>query len=152
MTKQPDPAFLALVDTHEETLLRASRLLTGDWDLADELLRDTLSWALVSWKSLARNGLGPLRTRQRLVAAYLISQPPDEPGESATDDAEPERSDPTQPLLAALARLDPVDRATVVAQYYLGLSAAEIGEILGREEADVADAAVEALRELGWPG
>ena len=158
MTRQPDPDFLALVDTHQETLLRAGCLLTGDWDRAEDLLRDTLSWALGSWDTLRGHGLGPLRARQRLVAAYLISQPgptddPDDDNGVEDQELDPEEQGVlTRPVLAALARLDPADRAIVVARYYLGLSSAEIAEILGRDAEDVADSAVAALRDVGWPG
>jgi DNA-directed RNA polymerase specialized sigma24 family protein len=71
MAIHPDSAFLALVDAHEETLLRAARLLTGDWEQAEDLLQSTLAWMLSAWQTLGGEPAAPLRLRQRLVAAYL---------------------------------------------------------------------------------
>jgi DNA-directed RNA polymerase specialized sigma24 family protein len=167
MAIHPNPGFLALVDAHEETMLRAARLLTGDWERAEELLQNTLAWALSKWDTLGTEPAAPLRVRQRLVANYL-----DDLGPADADDAEAEDLDdpfdedeelddeqefdqyPPVPsprqghLLDSLADLDPEDRAVVVARYYLGLSAAEIGEILGADAEEVATAEAHALATL----
>jgi DNA-directed RNA polymerase specialized sigma24 family protein len=71
MRHPPSPSFLALVRDQEDTLLRAARLLTGDWQDAEDLLRDTLAWALSAWESLGETGTARLRVRQRLVAGFL---------------------------------------------------------------------------------
>jgi DNA-directed RNA polymerase specialized sigma24 family protein len=156
MGRHPDSAFLALVDAHEEMLLRAARLLTGDWDRAEDLLQDTLAWALAAWDTLSREPATPLRLRQRLVAAYLDG------GDSAgEDDEEPGFGEPGlggdspvppahRQLVDSLAELNPEHRAILVSRYYLGLSAAEIGEVLGVEAEDVAAVAEQALASLRW--
>jgi RNA polymerase sigma factor (sigma-70 family) len=147
MSRRLDPAFLVLVAAHEEALLRAARLLTGDWDQAEGLLRDTLAWALAGWELLAEDEVATLRIQQRLIANFLSSQ-------SAAGAAEPPGdADSTaegSALVAALASLPAEDRAVVVAHYYLGLSAAEIGEILGVEAEEVSTAAARALAALPW--
>jgi len=160
MARQPDSAFLALVDAHEETLLRAARLLTGDWDRAEALLQDTLAWALAAWDTLSHEPGTPLRLRQRLVAAYLDGG--GSAGEGDGDDGErdfggePDFGEdvPVPPahrqLVDSLAYLNPEDRTILVSRYYLGLSAAEIGEVLGVEAEEVALAAAEALARLRW--
>jgi DNA-directed RNA polymerase specialized sigma24 family protein len=75
MSRRLDPDFLALVTEHEETLLRAARLLTGDWDRAAHLLRDTLVWALGGWEGLADDEVATLRIHQRLIADFLATRP-----------------------------------------------------------------------------
>jgi DNA-directed RNA polymerase specialized sigma24 family protein len=151
MVSHPDSAFLALMNAHEETLLRAARLLTGDWERAEELLQDTLAWTLSAWETLSGEPAAPLRVRQRLVAAYLDG------GGSAGAEAEELDLDDEPPvpparrqLVDSLADLDPEDRAVLVSRYYLGLSAAEIGEVLGTDAEEVAATAAQALAGLRW--
>jgi RNA polymerase sigma factor (sigma-70 family) len=147
----PDSAFLALVNAHEETLLRAARLLTGDWERAEDLLQDTLAWLLSAWERLSREPAAPLRVRQRLVAAYLDSHRPADADDAA---AELDEEAPVPPahrhLVASLADLRPEDRAVLVSRYYLGLSAAEIGEVLGTDAEGVTATAAQALATLRW--
>jgi RNA polymerase sigma factor (sigma-70 family) len=147
----PDSAFLALVNAHEETLLRAARLLTGDWDRAEDLLQETLAWTLTAWDALSRQPAAPLRVRQRLVAAYLDGDGP-AGGEDA--EADPDEEPPVPParrqLVDSLADLEPEDRAVLVSRYYLGLSPAEIGEVLGTDAEEVAATAAQALATLRW--
>jgi RNA polymerase sigma factor (sigma-70 family) len=150
MSRRFDPAFLALVTVHEEELLRAARLLTGDWERAESLLRDTLAWALAAWEMLADDAVAGLRLQQRLIADFLasLSAPVDTPA-GAPADAEPRASTTDRPaLVEALAGLPPEDRAVVVSRYYLGLSAVEIGEILGVEADEVSLVAARALATL----
>jgi DNA-directed RNA polymerase specialized sigma24 family protein len=167
MSRTPDSAFLALVDAHEDTLLRAARLLAGDWDRAEDLLRDTLAWTLAAWDSLASQPAAPLRVRQRLVASYLDNQPRYAPdpadedmtaGDSVRDSATGERvqrlangainGHGSAVLVTSLAELDAADRAVVISRYYLSLSTIEIGEVLGIEPEEVAAAAARALTIL----
>jgi DNA-directed RNA polymerase specialized sigma24 family protein len=112
---------------------------------------------LSAWQTLGGEPAAPLRLRQRLVAAYLegpgrsfLGQPEEEGGGDEDLDAEP----PTEPiglrLLDLLAVLSPEDRAVLVSRYYFGLSAAEIGEILGTDARKVATAEGMALATLRW--
>lgn len=143
MSSRLDPDFLALVSAHEEELLRAARLLTGDWDRAEKLLRDTLAWALAGWELLAEDAAAELRIQQRLIADFLSSHA----GHGAEPPA-PRSPGGRPPLVDALARLPPDDRAVVVCRYYLGLAPAEIGEILGIEAEEASAAAARALAVL----
>jgi hypothetical protein len=54
-------------------------------------------------------------------------------------------------LVASLSTLDPEGRALVVSRYYLGLSAAEIGEILGDDAEEVTIAAARLRSGLPHP-
>jgi RNA polymerase sigma-70 factor, ECF subfamily len=140
MRKNPDPAFASLLHAQQESLLRAARLLTGDWTTAEDLLQDTFAWALRTWRSLAHSGTAPVQVRQQLVARYLATA---DPGRQAV------------PLVrrglsfgAALEQLSAKDRAMVVARYYLDLSAAEIAEVLDLDAEDVDASAVRLLATL----
>lgn len=200
MRKNPDPAFVSLLRAQQESLLRAARLLTGEWATAEDLLQDTFAWALGAWQSLAESGTAPLRVRQRMVSVYLadaaaaaaeqdeddaadeeydddaasddIDEGPaadypgdpdgdaagaDEPGSggpwSGAGDWEDEPTVAQQPpdsasLVAGLRVLSAEDRAVVVSRYYLGLSAAEIGEVLDVDAEDVDATAVSVLAAL----
>jgi hypothetical protein len=136
-TDDLDPAFLELVSAYEDGLLRAARLLTGDWAAGETLLRGTLAWALAGWDVLAADEDPGVRLQQRLVASYLAGA--DTAGAVPVDGSG---------LVPALATLDPEDRALVVAHYYLELTAAEVAEILGADAADVSDSAARILSEL----
>jgi DNA-directed RNA polymerase specialized sigma24 family protein len=163
MGTHPDPAFLALVQAHEETLLRAARLLTGDWESAEDLLRDTLAWALAEWPRLAAGDGAPLLVRQRLIADFLdrYRAAPAEDADAAEDwDADTGKEGPAaaapstagaaqrgggQGFDAIAAELLSEDRALLVCRYYLDLSAAEIGEVL---DIDVEEVATRSARLL----
>jgi len=161
MRRQPDPAFLAVLRAQQEPLLRAARLLTGDWPAAEQLLRDTLVWAVGAWQSLEASGTAPVRLRQRMISAYLADTSPEDPEEDFSQE-EDEAAD----LLRAgdlsklrgiphpasfdegLAVLPPEDRVIVVSRYYLSLSAAEIGEVLDVDDEEVDAIAVSVLAAL----
>jgi DNA-directed RNA polymerase specialized sigma24 family protein len=151
MATHPDPAFLALMQAHEETLLRAARLLTGDWERAEELLQDTLAWTLSAWETLSGERAAPLRVRQRLVAAYLDGGGAADAEDAGADlDDEPSVPPARRQLVDSLADLDAEDRAVLFSRYYLGLSAAEIGDVLGTDAEEVAATAAQALADLRW--
>jgi DNA-directed RNA polymerase specialized sigma24 family protein len=162
MAIHPDPGFLVLVTAHEDTLLRAARLLTGDWARAEDLLRETLIWALTEWRTLADEGAAPLRVRQRLVAMYLSADGATADEAVLEDAAEgagsldglprpvyarpPSSAGPM--LVDTLGDLEPEDRAVLVSRYYLGLSAAEIGEVLGVDVWEVEGIAAQAVARV----
>jgi RNA polymerase sigma factor (sigma-70 family) len=153
MNPRLDPEFLALVAAHEEALLRAARLLTGGWERAEQLLRDTLAWALDGWEVLVEEDVATLRIQQRLIAGFLSSpaateRPTIEP--SATGPRAEPAGESRPALVEALSGLPAEDRAVVVSRYYLGLSAVEIGEILGVDAERVSTVATRALAVLRW--
>jgi DNA-directed RNA polymerase specialized sigma24 family protein len=153
---QRDSAFVALTDSERKTLLRAARLLTGDWAAANQLMDETVGWALTERPPLTGNRGAGVRVRQRMVSAYVadaragagsartgMTRVAEEPSET--------HSTPETPsLLAGLAVLSAEHRAIVVARYYLALSAAEIAEVLDLDDEHVRRTAaglVKALQE-----
>lgn len=169
MTRTPPPSFVSLLRGQQESLLRAARLLTGEWAAAEELVRRTLAWALANWGAIDYEAMpGALLVRQRLISLYLIEQTAVDAAERSRDEvaapvadtedsghralinqpgdghAEPTRST----LMTALAGLTRRHRAIVVARYYLSLSAEEIGTVVGGEPEDIEATAVGVLAAL----
>jgi hypothetical protein len=106
MTRDLDPAYLALVSSTEGELLRAARLLTGDWTGAETLLRSTLAWALRAWEVLGGDPAARIRLRQRLIATYLVST--DDPAAAALPYADIAAADWSPPPGAADSAPEPV--------------------------------------------
>src|SRR5215203_5305487 len=84
MTRTPPAAFVSLLRVQQEPLLRAARLLTGDWAAAEDLLRRTLAWALAHWGTFEEDATpAALVVRLRLIALYLadtaVDDDPDAP-------------------------------------------------------------------------
>jgi DNA-directed RNA polymerase specialized sigma24 family protein len=126
-----------LVQEQSDPLLRAARLLTGDWATAETLLRDTLAATVSRWGRDRAGTTAAIGLRIRLVRRYL--------GGTGKYRAS---GTPSGALLQALANLDPNERAIAVARYYLGLSAAETAAAAGGTAADVAATAVRVLAAL----
>jgi DNA-directed RNA polymerase specialized sigma24 family protein len=160
MTRTPPPAFVSLLRVQQEPLLRAAKLLTGDWPAAEELLRRTLAWALANWATIERKEAPPtLLVRQELISLYLADAEDPFVNESVRDVATNplhETNDagtaeglaPAPSLTEALAVLTPRDRVIAVSRYYLSLSAAEIGDVVDENPEDVDDMAVGVLAAL----
>ncbi|HEX5496293.1 MAG TPA: hypothetical protein VFX70_17140 [Mycobacteriales bacterium] len=141
---EPDSRFLRLVEDHGDTLLRAARLLCGDWAMAEDLLQRALARTLIRWdprrSGIDLVGLADL-AGQELIATYLDEFPElDRPGDEWTNP-------PGGPLLYGLGELDPAARATVVGGYYLDLADRDLAGLLG-----VAPGQVRHLgaRSLAW--
>jgi DNA-directed RNA polymerase specialized sigma24 family protein len=159
MSRTPPTAFVSLLQAQQEGLVRAARLLTGDWERAEDLLQLTMAWALANWGTFEEDGTpAALVVRLRLVALFLAGSEPDAPADASAD-ADPDGDapaveDPTiairpgTSLLDSLTVLPPKDRAIVVGRYYLSLSAAEIGTMIGIAAEDVDATAVSILAGL----
>ena len=75
MSGTPPEAFVSLARAQQDSLLRAGRLLTGDWEAAEELLRKTLAWALANWDVIEEAQMpAALAVRQRIIELYLAEQ------------------------------------------------------------------------------
>ena len=122
-------AVEALYRQHGDRLWRALRLATGSSDIASDALaeafaqliargsavRDPASWV---WRSAFRIAGGELKRRGR------------ESGPSSIE-AGYEFQEETAELIAALPRLSPKQRASIVLHYECGYSLKEIAEIIG---------------------
>ena len=89
MSGTPPEAFVSLARAQQDSLLRAGRLLTGDWEAAEELLRKTLAWALANWDVIEEAQMpAALAVRQRIIELYLTEQRIEEDYEQDEDDDE----------------------------------------------------------------
>lgn len=141
MAREPDARFRYLVEDHGDVLLRAARLLCGDWAQAEDLLQRTLARTLIRWEPRRSSDEAAVGVRLELISTYLDELP-------ELDRAEERRwVVPSGSLLSGLAELEPTVRATVVGRYYLYLDEQEVGDLLAVEPRRVDDV---GSRTLAW--
>ncbi|MGN6575006.1 MAG: SigE family RNA polymerase sigma factor [Nocardioides sp.] len=148
--------FDGFVVTRSPALMRTAWLLTGDWQLAEDLLQTALAKAYLAW-----HRIGPGReeayVRRVLVTTYSTwwrrrwrgELPTEHLPETAVDDPDTELR---SVVLAALAELPRRQRATVVLRYYCDLSEAETAETLGCTVGTVKSQAAKGLARLRSSG
>ncbi len=123
-------------------LLRYAGVLTGDRELAQDIVQETLTRALIRWKRIAgvdepyayvrrmvTNEYLSLR-RRRSIRTVALTQDTPEP-------AAPKDSDHDDTLWQRLAGLPRQQRAVIVLRYYEDLSDTEIADVLGCREGSV---------------
>jgi RNA polymerase sigma-70 factor (sigma-E family) len=149
--------FDGFVVTRSPALMRTAWLLTGDWQLAEDLLQTALAKAYLAW-----HRIGPGReeayVRRVLVTTYSTwwrrrwrgEVPTEQLPEPAAQEPDTEHPDVElrSVVLAALAGLPRRQRATVVLRYYCDLSEAETAEALGCSVGTVKSQAAKGLARL----
>jgi RNA polymerase sigma-70 factor (sigma-E family) len=152
--------FDGFVVTRSAALMRTAWLLTGDWQLAEDLLQTALAKAYLAW-----HRIGPGReeayVRRVLVTTYSTWWRRRWRGELPTEHLpDPAAGDGARSLdvaadtdlrivvLAALAQLPRRQRATVVLRYYCDLSEAETAETLGCSVGTVKSQSAKGLARL----
>jgi len=139
----PRPTFEEFVVARGTVLLRTAWLLTGDHQLAEDLLQTALGKTWPHWARIGASGMGGYEqyVRKVMLTTYVawwrrrwrgewpterLPEPPDETtGYAAT--AAAVRHD----LLAALATLPRGQRAVVVLRYFDDLTETQTAELLG---------------------
>ena len=149
-------SFDEFVAARLPALLRYAVLLTGDRDLAQDLVQDVLVRAYGRWRRIAAadhperyvhrmitNGYLSWRRRWSTRQVVLVD-PPDRaaPAEDPVDRAERDE------LWRRLAELPRQQRAVLVLRYYEGLSVAETADVLGCSTGAVRGYASRALATL----
>ena len=136
-----DGSFDAYVAARTPALLRSAYLLTGDQQLAEDLVQVALVKANLRWSRLVATGDPEpwvrtvlyrehvSRWRRRKVPEVLVGEPP-EAHRSPSPDFVDELAQ-AQLLRAALLRLPPRQRAVVVLRYFEDRPEAEVAAILG---------------------
>lgn len=145
MTGGPDNRFLYLVEDHGEVLLRAARVLCGDWAQAEDLLQTALSRSLVRWEAGLSDEECVIAMQQEVVAACLDTFP------DHHDMTFRSTSEPPGSLLAQLHELDPTAHAALVAMYYLELTAWQAADAIGSVASHTSDIAERCLAWLDTP-
>lgn len=141
---RPSPDELADFDAYVRVrgahLGRLARLLTHDRDDAEDLLQTVLVRALASWRRVTSSDDVDAYMGRILVNTYLSDarrRPREVAVDAVPDVAEGsrrnqiEQADHRQDLVAALRRLPPRQRVTVVLRHYADVSETEVAAILG---------------------
>jgi RNA polymerase sigma-70 factor (sigma-E family) len=141
-------------------LLRYAVLLTGDRELARDLVQEVLTKALARWRrigdldepytyvrTMMTNEYLSMLRRRKLRTVPLTYEALDGPKAPTAADAT-ERRDEREDLWGRLGTLPRRQRAVLVLRYYEGLSDNEIAETLGCRPATVRAHAARALAAL----
>lgn len=138
-------------------LLRFAAVLSGDRDLAQDLVQEVLARAHVRWHKIGRLDRPDQYVRRMITNEFLswrrrwgrvtavgqiADRPPPAGPDTATTHAERDA------LLTELARLPKRQQAVLVLRYYEGLTDAEIAEVLGCRPGTVRGYAWRALATL----
>jgi RNA polymerase sigma-70 factor (sigma-E family) len=146
--------FREFVRARGPALSRTAFLLTGDHQLAEDLVQTALARTVPHWRRVVAGGDPEAYVRQVMVnerTAWwrrrrydVIALVPDAP--SPIDEAG--QSIERLALLAALARLSPRQRAVIVLRFYEDLSVQETAEMLGCSPGTVKSTTSDALARL----
>jgi RNA polymerase sigma-70 factor (sigma-E family) len=154
-----EASFLEYVRADTAALSRAAFLLTGDVQLAEDLVQETLLRVVGRWRRIAAGG-DPRPYVRRVMyhqhvslwrRARLRPVPMAEPPDRAVPDTT-EASDIAVTVTAALAKLSPRQRAVMVLRYFEDRTEQETAEILGCRIGTVKGHAKEALARLRTSG
>lgn len=144
----------------QQTGARYATVLTGDRELAADLVQDVLAKAYVRWSRIVRTEVPELYVKRMLTNEYLswrrrwstrhIHAAPASVLDSAADTIPDtaEASAQTAAVLAPLAGLPKRQRAVLVLRYYEGLSDEEIAQMLGTAPSTVRSNASRAIQSL----
>jgi RNA polymerase sigma-70 factor (sigma-E family) len=136
-----EASFDAFVAARTGALLRSAYLLTGDQQLAEDLVQSALARASMRWSRLVTTGDPEpyVRTvlyrehvswrRRHRVAEVLAADPP-EPRRSASPDFVDSMAQ-AQTLRVALLQLPPRQRAVIVLRHFEDRSESEVAMLLG---------------------
>lgn len=148
-----DAEFTAFVDAATQSLGRTAWLLTGDRDLAAELVQATLVKTYVAWARVRPDGaLAYARrilvnldvdTRRARHGTVAMAEPPDRPVEPGDG-----RVDERERLGRLLAQLPARQRRVVVLRYLHDLSEQEVAAELGLPLGTVKSSSARGLAAL----
>jgi RNA polymerase sigma-70 factor (sigma-E family) len=149
--------FDDFADARLPAVLRFATALTGDPDLAKDLVQEVLIRASRRWpdisqlerpeayvrKMVVNEHLSWRRRSWRLIpsgtGSHLTALPAPDPADGYID---------RQALLAELAKLSPRQRTALVLRYYEGYSDAEIADVMGCTQSTVRGHVFKALAAL----
>jgi RNA polymerase sigma-70 factor (sigma-E family) len=155
---QSSEAFDRLLRDRSKALLRTAYLLTGDHQLAEDLVQTSLTKTYLRWGSLRDEAAGEAYVRRVMVTTYTkwwrrkwngedpTEAVPDRPGH-ASDDAFG-AADDRDVLRRVLAGLSRRQRACVVMRFYGDLSEATVAAELGISVGTVKSTTSRALARM----
>lgn len=133
-----DPRFVALVHARTPALLRSAYLLTGDRQLAEDLVQTALAKTAMHWRRVDQDRAEAYTRkvmyheqvsqwrRRRVAESFPATMP-----ESTAGSSESEGIDLRVSVGHALSRLGPRQRAVLVLRYYEDLPITEVAKLLG---------------------
>jgi RNA polymerase sigma-70 factor (sigma-E family) len=137
-------------------LLRYAAVLTGDRDLAQDIVQEVLGRVHLRWRKISRLDVPDQYVRRMITNEFIswwrrwgrvipvgqVTEGPTATPDTATAHAERDA------LLAELSRLPRRQQAVLVLRYYEGLSDTEIADLLGCRPGTVRGYASRALAAL----
>lgn len=151
MTDSGEAEFAAFAAARSAALGRTAYLLTGDHQLAEDLVQTTLFKTAKAWRRIRGNPEAYARRvmyhenvswwRRRRVSELIVAKPP-ERGESSAD------VETQLVLVRALARLTAKQRTVLVLRYFEDLSESQVAAALGISLGTVKSQTRHSLRRL----
>jgi RNA polymerase sigma-70 factor (sigma-E family) len=163
--KEPE-GFAEYVVARRDALVRTAYLLTGDRQLAEDLVQATLVRVWPRWERIESVENVDAYVRRVLMSIFLswrkrrwwrevvtdvLPEPPvngDGDGNGTGDDAGSARGDDRAVLLNAIGRLPPRQRAVIALRYFLDLTEADTAHALGCSVGTVKSHSSRALAKL----
>jgi RNA polymerase sigma-70 factor (ECF subfamily) len=124
----------SLFEAEAKRILRALVAYTGDQEVARDAMAEAFAQALARGDELRSPQRWVWRAAFRIAAGELKARRRDR---SLTVDPGYDMPEPPRDLIAALAKLSPRQRATLILHYYAGYSTREVAEIVGSSAATV---------------
>lgn len=159
-----DQAFEGFAAARSGALFRTAWLLTGDWQLSEDLVQECLARIYLHWRRVERMDNPAAYARKVLVNAHTSyrrlrrnterpaaeASGPSQPGSNPMPAAVAVDDDPglRLTLLDGLARLDRDDRTVLVLRYWEDLDVNATADLMGLSPANVRTRSVRALARL----
>jgi len=148
--------FRDYVVARQRALVRTARMLTGDQQMAEDLVQATLERVWPRWQRVVRDGDPEAYVRRVLVNTYSSwwrrkwrgESPTSDLPETASGDDEFARADLADALRRVLPTLPPRQRAVLVLRYYDDLTEAATAQALGCSVGTVKSQTAKALARL----
>jgi RNA polymerase sigma-70 factor (sigma-E family) len=155
MRSVDDDGFRAFVQHQWGPLTRTAYLLTGDRNIAEDLVQTALEKTHRKWRKVAELD-SPAAYVYRTMVNTAISwrrrrssgETPEMPADSAGREDPYERVDQRQQIVAALRQLPPKMRAVLVLRYFEDRTEADIAEVMGCSVGTVKSQASRGLQRL----
>ncbi|MFL6101041.1 MAG: SigE family RNA polymerase sigma factor [Actinomycetales bacterium] len=157
-----DEGFESFAAARSGALFRTAWLLTGDWQLAEDLVQETLARIYLRWRKVSHMDNPAAYARRTLVNVHTsyrrvrrnserpAADPSDSTAAQGHDHGRDHGDDPDVrlTLLAGLARLERTDRSVLVLRYWEDLDVNATAELLGMSAANVRTRSMRALARL----
>ena len=137
-SRRDEQQYVDFVVAAQQRLRRTAYLMTGDWQLAADVVQEALLRVYVAWPRLERSGGLPTYARRAVVSAAIDQrrrpwqreQPTPIDTERSDGNRIDDRISDREMLLTALRELPTRQRACVVLRYFDQLSVDETAEAM----------------------